>query len=82
MKYKGMSLETRYLFSFNTGVCWSRFNMASTTEINTWFGYSEIGEITKEHFDDVNFDFEYWLMRQLTIGVFNSKKVWKGEQLS
>lgn len=78
MRYKNTLLESRFLFSFNTGVHWSRFNMSSTTEINTWFGYSEIGEITKEHFDDVNFDFEYWLMRQMTIGVFNSEKVWKG----
>lgn len=81
MIYKNITLETRFLFSFSTGVRWSRFDTVSITDINTWFGYSEIGEITKEHFDDVNFDFEYWLMRQMTIGVFNSKKVWKGAWL-
>lgn len=82
MRYKGVPLESRFLFSFNTKVRWSRFNPVSITDINTWFGYSETGEITKEYFDEVNFNFEYWLMRQMTIDVFNSGKVWKGEQLS
>lgn len=81
MRFKGMLIESRFLFSFNTEKLWSRFNTVSITDINTWIGYSETGEITKEHFDDVNFDFEYWLKRQMTIGVFNSEKVWKGEQL-
>lgn len=81
MRYKGMSLETRFLFSFNTEISWYRVNTVSITDINVWLGYSETGEITKEHFDDVNFDFKYWLQRQMTIGVFNSEKVWKGERL-
>lgn len=82
MRYKGLLLESRFLFSFNTEVRWSRFNTVSITDINTWFGYSKTGEITKAHSDDVNFSFEYWLQRQMTIGVFNSEKAWKGEQLS
>lgn len=82
MRFKGMLIESRFLFSFNAKVRWSRFNTVSVTDINTWFGDSETGEITKDYFDDVNFNFGYWLQRQLTIGVFNSEKVWKGEQLS
>lgn len=77
MRYKDILLESRFLFCYHREAALPRFDTVSLTDINACWGYNEIGGITKDLSDDILFDFEYWLGRQLNLGVFNSGKIWQ-----
>lgn len=77
MKYKDILLESRFLFYFHREAVWSVYDTVSLTDINACWGYNKIGGITKDLSDDILFDFEYWVGRQIALGVFNSEKVWQ-----